>query len=189
MEITLTLHQEESDFIQACIRKERWAQKRLYEDYYSDMMNIALRYAASNDEALDILHEGFIKIFNNLYKYQPGTSISAWMKRIMINSAIDQYRKEKRRRTEDLDSVEYSTATMDPDVLSKMSSKEILDALQRLTPTYRSIFNLYVLEGYSHREISEMMNITESTCRSNLVKARYKLQTILQTMDIKGINK
>jgi RNA polymerase sigma-70 factor (ECF subfamily) len=185
MDITLYLHTNEFDFVQACIKKERWAQKRLYEETYSEMMNLACRYSDNNDDALDILHEAYIKIFNNLYKYVPGTSLSAWMKRIVVNSAIDHYRKEKRRRTDDLKTVEYHSASLDSDAISYLSSKEILLALQQLTPTYRSVFNLYVLEGYSHKEIAKILSITESTCRSNLVKARQKLQHILHTLDIK----
>jgi RNA polymerase sigma factor (sigma-70 family) len=182
MEITLDLHHEESSFVEACINQERWAQKKLYEDNYGVLMPLAMRYAASNDEALDILHEGFIKVFKNIQKYQAGTSLTAWMKRIIINTAIDYYRKEQRRRTEDIDT-EYHLASLDADAISQISSEEILSALQRLTPPYRSIFNLYVIEGYSHKEIADMMGITESTCRSNLVKARCKLKSILLKMD------
>ncbi len=187
MDITLTLQHDESSFVLACIRKERWAQKKLYEDNYSSMMAVALRYADSNDDALDILHEGFIKIFNNIEKYNIGTSLSAWIKRIVVNTSIDFYRKEKRRRTEEL-AGDYQHAVYDVDVISQLSSEEILSALQQLSPSYRSIFNLYVIEGYNHKEISDMMNITESTCRSNLVKARLKLKTILLKMDISNAN-
>jgi RNA polymerase sigma factor (sigma-70 family) len=183
MESIITIFHDEESFIQACIRKERWAQKKLYEDNYSAMMAIAVRYADSNDDALDILHEAFIKIFKNIEKYNIGTSINAWIKRIVVNTSIDYYRKEKRRRTEDIDNEQHHVA-YDADVISQISSEEILHALQLLSPSYRSIFNLYVIEGYTHKEISIMMNITESTCRSNLVKARFKLKTILLGMDI-----
>jgi RNA polymerase sigma factor (sigma-70 family) len=183
MDITLTIYNDEQSFIQACIRKERWAQKKLYEDNYSTMMAVAIRYADTNDDALDILHEGFIKIFKNIEKYQIGTSLNAWIKRIVVNTAIDYYRKEKRRRTESIEN-EQIHATYDADVISQLTSEEILTALQRLSPSYRSIFNLYIIEGYTHKEISMMLNITESTCRSNLVKARLKLKAILLGMDI-----
>ncbi|MBK9735288.1 MAG: RNA polymerase sigma factor [Saprospiraceae bacterium] len=182
----LTLHNDfhETDFIAACLNNERWAQKKLYEDNYASMMALTMRYANCNDDALDILHEGFIKIFKNIGKYQTGSSLQAWMRRIVINTAIDYYRKELRRKVEDLDSA-YYLHTDDADAISTMSSEEILKALQQLSLSYRSVFNLYVIEGYSHREISEMLNITESTCRSNLVKARTKLKQILFSIDIK----
>ncbi|MEO1627947.1 MAG: RNA polymerase sigma factor, partial [Bacteroidota bacterium] len=103
MDIALQLQNQERDFITACIRKERWAQKLLYENHYSKMMGVCLRYSDNREDALDILHEGFIKVFRNIAKYQPGTSLNAWIRRIMVNTAIDFYRKNIRRRTEDLD--------------------------------------------------------------------------------------
>ncbi|MGK0390562.1 MAG: RNA polymerase sigma factor (sigma-70 family), partial [Maribacter sp.] len=93
MEFTLSLKHKEEDFINACIQKERWAQKQLYETYYSKMIGVCLRYARDPDEAKDILHEGFIKVFRHISKYQPGTSLNAWIKRIMVNTCIDYYRK------------------------------------------------------------------------------------------------
>ncbi len=182
MDLTLHIPYQETDFITACINNERWAQKKLYEDNYSSMMALAMRYASTNDDALDILHEGFIKIFKNIDKYQLGSSLQAWMRRIVINSAIDFYRKELRRRSEDLDTA-YHLHTNEPDIISTLSSEEILGALQHLSLSYRSVFNLYVIEGYSHREISELLGITESTCRSNLVKARTRLKNILLGSD------
>ena len=178
MDITLSLQQEEYNLIQACIREERWAQKQLYEDKYSSMMGVCLRYSNNREDALDILHEGFIKVFNNLTKYQPGTSLSAWMRRIMVNTAIDFYRKSIRRRTEDIETA-YDLSTSDPDAISQCTEKEILESIQTLSPAYRSVFNLYVIEGFSHKEIANQLGITESTSRSNLVKARAKLKAIL----------
>ncbi|MEY3051492.1 MAG: hypothetical protein RLY31_1277 [Bacteroidota bacterium] len=178
MDIALTCHPAESDMINACIRRERWAQKLLYEEYYPKMMGVCLRYAGHQDEALDILHEGFIKVFKHLHRYEPGTSLSAWIRRIMVNTAIDHYRKVVRRRTDDID-VALDQPSLDADALSQLSEQEILQAIQELTPAYRAVFNLYIVEGYSHREIADLLQITESTSRSNLVKARLKLQETL----------
>lgn len=180
MSIALPLDYDERGLIQACARQERWAQKLLYEEFYSKMMGICLRYATDEEDALDILHEGFIKVFKNVGKYQPGTSLSAWIRRIMVNTAIDFYRKAIRRRTEDLEQA-FDLSTGDADAVSQCSEKEILEAVQRLSPAYRAVFNLYVIEGYSHKEIAEMLEITESTSRSNLVKARIKLQEQLSS--------
>ncbi len=178
MDIALPVNLEERDLIQACIRKERWAQKLLYEEYYSKMMGVCLRYANNETEALDILHEGFIKVFRHIDKYQTGTSLGAWVRRIMVNTSIDYYRKTIRRRTEDLETA-YDITSSDADAVSQCSEKEILDAVQQLSPAYRAVFNLYVIEGYSHREIADMLDVNESTSRSNLVKARSKLKEIL----------
>lgn len=180
MDIALPLEYDEKNLISACARRERWAQKVLYEEYYSKMMGVCLRYANTEDDALDILHEGFIKVFKYIKKYQPGTSLSAWIRRIMVNTAIDYYRKNIRRRTEDIEQA-FDISSEEADAISQCTEKEILAAVQELSPAYRAVFNLYVLEGYSHKEIAEMLNITESTSRSNLVKARTKLKAMLST--------
>ncbi|HLF62504.1 MAG TPA: sigma-70 family RNA polymerase sigma factor [Saprospiraceae bacterium] len=182
MEVTLKLEYEERDFIQACIARERWAQRKLYEDYYGSLMGLCLRYADNQDDALDILHDGYIKIFRHIARYQPGTSLIAWMRRIMVNTAIDYYRKKTRRRTEDLDAAQ-GVQSMNASVVSNMTTEEILQCIQELSPAYRSVFNLYVIEGYSHKEIADILNITESTSRSNLVKARIKLREMLAVLN------
>lgn len=178
MNIAWALDFSESDFLAALARQERWAQQALYEQHYGKMMGICLRYASSRDEALDLLHESFIKIFQNIHRYQPDTSLGGWMRTIVVNTCIDHHRRNARRRTEDLEETQTFSAG-EPDALSRLSEKEILDAVQRLSPVYRAVFNLYVVEGYSHKEIAEALQITESTSRSNLLKARYKLQEYL----------
>ncbi|HMP30712.1 MAG TPA: RNA polymerase sigma factor [Saprospiraceae bacterium] len=184
MDLTFNTLAAEQTYIQACVNKESWALQKLYEEYYPIMYPTCLRYANNEDDALDILHDGFIKVFNNIDRYQVGTSLGAWIKRIVINTSIDYYRKETKRRTTDLDTVNDVTND-DPDVISQLSAEELLGALQHLAPSYRSVFNLYVIEGYSHRELAEIMGITESTSRSNLVKARTKLKEIISTFYLK----
>lgn len=175
MDFAINLERVEQDFISALSRQERWAQQQLYEQHYSRMMGVCLRYAGSRDEALDLLHEGFIKVFQNIGRYKPGTSLPAWIRTIVVNTCIDYYRKTIRRRTEDLTEARYVSNDV-PDVLSNLTEQEILDAVRDLSPAYRAVFNLYVVEGYSHKEIADALQITESTSRSNLVKARIKLQ-------------
>jgi len=182
MDVTLKLEFDERDFIKACIARERWAQRKLYEDFYGPLMGLCLRYANNQEDAMDILHDGYIKIFRHISRYQPGTSLIAWMRRIMVNTAIDYYRKKTRRRTEDLEAAQ-GVASTDAGVVSNLSTEEILNCIQSLSPAYRSVFNLYVIEGYSHKEIGELLNITESTSRSNLVKARIKLREMLAVLN------
>ena len=158
--------------------KERWAQKQLYEQHYSLLLGVCFRYSNNEEDAKDILHEGFIKILTHIHKYQPGTSLVAWMRRIMVNTAIDYYRMQTRRRTDDLDTA-IEVQSMDSDALSQLTVQEIIKCIQQLSPAYRSVFNLYVVEGYSHKEIADILEITESTSRSNLVKARSKLKELL----------
>jgi RNA polymerase sigma factor (sigma-70 family) len=178
IDLTLQLEYQESDLINACIARERWAQKKLYEDNYGKMMAVCLRYANNQDDALDIMHEGFIKIYKYISKYEIGTSLIAWMRRVMVNTAIDFYRKNARKRADNIDEA-YDLSTDAPDAIAQCSEQDILKAIQKLTPSYRTVFNLYVIEGYSHKEIGIELDITESTSRSNLVKARLKLQNIL----------
>jgi RNA polymerase sigma-70 factor (ECF subfamily) len=180
MDIALPIGNEERDLIKACVRKERWAQKLLYEEYYSKLMSVCLRYANNKHDALDILHEGFIKIFRNIHKYQLGTSLIAWMRRIMVNTSIDYCRKNIRRRTENIEEA-FDISGSEADAISQCTEKEILEAIQKLSTAYRTVFNMYVIEGYSHKEIAVELGITESTSRSNLVKARMKLKTILSS--------
>lgn len=183
MDFVISLQHEERDLIQACINNERWAQKKLYEDHYPMMLPVCLRYANHREDAMDILHEGFIKVFRHIAKYQPGTSLNSWIRRIMVNTAIDYYRKEIRRRTESIENA-YKQTSGGPDVVSQMSAEEILECLQELTPAYRSVFNLYVIEGFPHKDIAEQLSISESTSRSNLVKARVKLRAIMRERGI-----
>jgi len=182
MDRTLHLESEEHGFIQACVAKERWAQRKLYEDYYGVLIGVCLRYANNKDEAMDILHDGFIKIYRNISRYQPGTSLVAWMRRIMVNTAIDYYRKQARRRTEDIDQA-YDVVSRIPGPLSQISTREIMECIQRLSPAYRAVFNLYVIEGYSHKEVADILGITESTSRSNLVKSRIKLKDMMSIQE------
>ena len=178
MDYSICLENDEERFVAALRRGEREAQRVLYETYYSPLMAICQRYSGTDDEAMDLLHESFIKIFGKIGRYESGTALLAWMRRITVNTAIDHYRRSVRRRTEDIERA-YQVSSDAPDVVSACSAQEILAAVQQLPPTYRTIFNLYVIEGYSHKEIAEQLNITDSTSRSNLVKARSKLQKTL----------
>ncbi len=169
---------DEEQVVLACARGERWAQKALYETYFHQLLPICTRYAANSNEAMDMLHEGFIKIFKHINRYQAGTSLGAWMRRLTINTCIDTYRKEVRRRTDDIET-SFDLSTDEADAVSRCGEQEILEAVQQLSPVYRTIFNLYAIEGYSHREIGERLGIAESSSRSNLVKARARLKSVL----------
>ena len=150
----------------------------LYETHYSILMAVCIRYSRTEDEALDLLHEGFIKIFTQLHNYKPDTLLPAWMKQVMVNNCIDQYRKQSRQRTTDIEEASHFQCS-EPDAISQYAEKEILNCIRKLPAAYRTIFNLYVIEGFSHKEIGEKMNITESTSRANLLRARIKLKQAL----------
>lgn len=176
--------EREAFLINGCLNEERWAQKELYESFYGRMMGICLRYSNNSEDARDILNEGFVKVFRYLNRYKVGTSLECWIRRIMINTSIDYYRKEMRHRTDDIENAQHKIAE-EANAESSFSAKEILAVIQELPPCYRAVFNLYAIEGYSHKEVADALGITESTSRSNLVKARAKLKELLKKLDIK----
>lgn len=176
--IAIPLNPSEQELVQACSERQEWAQRRIYEDHYKTMMAVCLRYSNSNEDAFDILHEGFLKVFLNIQSYEPGSLFQAWIRRIMVNTAIDFYRRESRRTTYDLDEARSMTYSKNGPIES-MTVEEVMKAVQQLPPIYRAVFNMFAIEGYSHREIAEHLGITESTSRSNLVKARTKLKEML----------
>jgi RNA polymerase sigma-70 factor (ECF subfamily) len=150
----------------------------LYETHYGRLLGVCLRYSNNSEDARDILNEGFVKVFRFLDRYKIGTSLDGWMRRIMINTSIDFYRKEMRHRSDDLETAQYKISE-DTDIVSNYAAQEILKVIQLLPPAYRAVFNLYAVEGYSHKEVADALGITESTSRSNLVKARVKLKEML----------
>lgn len=171
----------QEELINGCIKGNRLCQKCLYEHFHGRMIAVCMRYTSSLEEAHDILHEGFIKVFNNLHLYQPTHPLESWIKRVMVNTAIDHYRKNKKYAYHvDIDNA-YSCFDHDSlHFVSQLTADEIMQLVQKLSPAYRTVFNLYIVEGYTHREISEMLEISEGTSKSNLAKARDKLKTLLQ---------
>jgi RNA polymerase sigma factor (sigma-70 family) len=179
MGITIGVVSTESELVLACVRKESWAMQKLYEENYGIMYAICLRYTSSKEEAIDLLHDSFLKIFNKIHTYEAGTMLQAWMKRITVNSCIDHFRKESKRYYSDLEEARMiSHSDMSP--LDQLRLEEIMVAIQQLPTAYRAVFNMHIVDGYSHKEISEILHINESTSRSNLVKARQKLKEILR---------
>lgn len=168
----------ENEIVEGCLNGARKFQKLLYERYYGSMMGVCLRYTNDREEARDVLHEGFMKVFKNLHKYARGTNLGAWIRRIMINTAIDHYRKLAKRPN--LVEINHAIHEVDMhDVVADLSAEEILAMVQRLSPAYKMVFNLYVIEGYSHKEVGKRLGISEGTSKSNLAKARAKLQQMI----------
>ncbi|MEZ4777471.1 MAG: sigma-70 family RNA polymerase sigma factor [Bacteroidia bacterium] len=168
----------EDEIIDGCLNGGRKYQKLLYEQFYGSMMVVCMRYTNDREEARDVLHEAFMKVFKNLKKFNRGTNLGAWIRRIMINTAIDHYRKTAKRPN----LVEINQAVHEADsqdVVGDLSAEEILGMVQKLSPAYRTVFNLYVVEGYSHKEVGDLLGISEGTSKSNLAKARAKLQQMV----------
>ena len=136
---------------------------------------VCLPYVYSKEEVEEVVNDGFLKVFNNLSKYDNSRPFKSWFKSIFINTAIDHYRKTLNEPY--LTNIDYIDIANDTeDIVSKISADEILALVQNLSPAYRMVFNLYVIEGYTHREISEALNIGIGTSKSNLRDARKKLQ-------------
>ena len=168
----------EEAIVEGCLQEDRKFQKLLYERYYGAMMTVCLRYSGSREEARDILHEGFIKVFTNLSKFERGTNLGAWIRRIVVNTSIDFYRKSA--KLPDFSEVTPNLTEPDHyDIIANISADEILKLVQSLSPAYRTVFNMYVLEGYPHKEIGQILGISEGTSKSNLSKARMKLQKMV----------
>ena len=141
-------------------------------------MSICLRYASNRDEASEILNDAFMKIFTNLKKFDFGKPFKPWLRKILVNTAINHYHKKQREiHVEDMQNAHNASDT--EKILSGISYQEVISLLQRLPPAYRTVFNLYVIEGYSHEEISNMLNIAIGTSKSNLFKAKEQLKVIL----------
>lgn len=173
-----TTHYSDDAIVEGCLKDDRRFQQLLYEKFYGSMMTVCMRYAGDREEARDVLHEAFIKVYGNLTKFESGTNLGAWIRRIVVNTAIDAYRRSAKVPP----SVEVNTAIHEADskdIISDMSAAEILKLVQSLTPAYRTVFNMYVMDGYSHKEIGEILGVSEGTSKSNLSKARVKLQKLV----------
>lgn len=165
--------------IKGCRRNDREAQKLLYKHYYAYGMSICLRYSKDRDEASTILNDGFMNVFQNIKKFSQERPFKPWLRRILINASINHFKRSLRRaKVTSLDHAD--TLTIEEQSTSAIGYGEVIDMIQKLPLAYRTIFNLYVIEGYKHEEIAEMLGISIGTSKSNLFKAKNKLRKILQ---------
>ncbi|MEO5601730.1 MAG: RNA polymerase sigma factor [Cyclobacteriaceae bacterium] len=164
--------------LERCLHEHRESQKLLYQQYYNYGMSISLRYANNRDEASEILNDAFMKIFGNLRKFDLTKPFKPWLRKILVNTAINHFHKKQR----EVQVEEMKNACNESDtekILSAISYQEIIGLLQKLPPAYRTVFNLYVIEGYTHDEIARFLNIATGTSKSNLFKAKEQLKVIL----------
>jgi len=166
--------------IKGSLRGDEKMQRALYEKYKVQMFRICLRYAIDRSEAEDILQDGFIKIYTDLHQYSFKGPLGGWMRRVMVNAALQHIRKNKRR----LQTAEIKEAihkyTQDHTVYDNLNAQELTNMIQKLPEGYRVVFNLYVVEGYSHKEIAQMLKISESTSKTQLFKAKKALRKMLE---------
>jgi RNA polymerase sigma factor (sigma-70 family) len=177
--------EELTHHLKACGLNSRESQKIIYVSFYGYAMAICDRYTGSQEDAVEILNDGFLKVFREVHHYSPAYadvigSFKGWLRKIMVYTAIDHFRKrQKHQVVTQLDNVVYEMSSIQEDALEKISYEEIIRAVQLLSPGYRAVFNLFVIEGWSHEEIGEKLGISSGTSKSNLSKARRQLQKIL----------
>jgi RNA polymerase sigma factor (sigma-70 family) len=169
----------ESDLILGCIQGNRRMQQELYSRFSPRMYAVCLRFAGNVEEAEDILQEGFIKIFKKIDSFRSEGSFEGWVRRIFVNTAIEHFRRKKYM----LPVTEREETTIEgksTSVLDNLAAKDILALVQDLSPGYRTVFNLYVVEGYTHKEIADMLGISEGTSKSQLSRAKVILQDMVK---------
>lgn len=185
--IYINIHQ---DIIDRCKSGEQKAQFQLYKLYYKAMYNTCLRIVNNNLEAEDIMQESFLKAFEKIHTYRSEVSFGAWLKRIVINHSLDELRKKKIElqsiEETSINPVEDSNENDESDIQAK--AEEIRDKINNLPDGYRVVLSLYLLEGYDHDEISEILNITSSTSRSQCARAKQKLIELLKEKKSEKVN-
>ena len=169
----------DSDLIEGCINGNRQMQYQMYERFAPKMYGVCLRYAGNAADAEDILQEGFIKVFNKIGSFRSEGSFEGWVRRIFVNTAIEHFRK----KTYQQPITDYEENTIEgkyENVLDSMAEKDIIALVQNLSPGYRTVFNMYVIEGYTHKQIAEILGISEGTSKSQLSRAKLILQDMVQ---------
>lgn len=166
----------ESDLIAGCIAGDRLMQEELYNRFAPKMYAVCLRYANNVDDAQDLLQEGFIKVYKNIHRFRAEGSFEGWIRRVFINSSIEHLRKKSAKLVTVSEKEEGTIEDSDISALDSMAEKDIIRLIQELSPGYRTVFNLYVIEGFSHKEIGEQLGISEGTSKSQLARAKSILQ-------------
>lgn len=172
--------QDIQELINGCISGDSLAQKQLYDRFSPKMYGVCLQYSNNPEEAKDILQEGFIKVFRKLKQYKGKGSFEGWVRKIFINTALERFRGKMNVVPMD-EPLEIPTDNLSDKIIAELSAHELLMMIQELSPQYRMVFNLYAIEGYSHIEISRIMEISVGTSKSNLSRARAILQEKIKT--------
>jgi RNA polymerase sigma factor (sigma-70 family) len=174
---------ELANILEGCRRKNRAAQKELYRQFYGYAMSVCLRYCDFEDEAIEVANDAFLKVFLNIQRYDPNMPFKPWFRRILINTALNHIKKKQKLKISTLMDTEYNIPDTE-EILARLGFQELMALVRSLSTAYRTVFNLYVLDGFSHEEISQELGISVGTSKSNLSKARERLrQMILQQME------
>ncbi len=172
--------------LKGCRKKDSRAQEELYRLVAPKMYGVCLQYAGNNDDAKDILQEGFIKVFDKIQQFQGKGSFEGWIRKIIINTAIEKIRFQTLTQNT-FEKIKMDSEVYYDDVIDNLSADELISLIRELSPKYRAVFSMYAIEGYDHKEISDLLGITEGTSKSNLSRARKILQE--KVKDLFGIIK
>lgn len=164
--------------IEGCCEWDRNMQNALYQLFYSYGMSICIRYVESEPEAISVLNDGFLKVFRNIKRYKQDQPFKPWFRRIVVNTAIDYVKSQQRFKIE-MSMEEAKNVPTTEDILSRINYKELMAMVQSLSAAYRTVFNMYVIDGFKHEEIADILGISVSTSKSNLTRARARLQDLL----------
>jgi len=175
----------DQELIEACLRNERKYQEALYRKYADQMYRVAKTYAKDEDEAADVLQDGFINVFRNLHRYKFQGSFEGWIRRIIVNKALEHYRSKKRKEEVIREFSEHQNLSVD-DVLSSIQAQEIVKMVNLLPDKAGMVLKLYAIEGYAHREIADLMGISEGTSKSQLNRARGLLREQINKLHGQG---
>jgi RNA polymerase sigma factor (sigma-70 family) len=175
----------DKNILEACINNDRKAQELLYKQFYGPMMSICIRYTRNEEDAIEVLHNGFLKVYKHAASYDPAkASLYTWIKTIMVNSAIDFIRSRQKFKNNIELTESHDVGIMDNEAIQRMGTTELLKLVQKLPTATQTVFNLYVVEGYNHREIGEILGISDGTSKWHLSEARRQLQQLLLTMHV-----
>lgn len=163
------------DIIKGCVEGKRLAQNELYKRFAGKMYAVCVRYSKDSTEAEDVLQDGFVKVFQNIQHFKSEGSFEGWVRRIMVNTALEKFRKKNHLYPVG-EIFEVAKDLKHEDVENNLHAEELMKIIQKLSPGYRMVFNLYAIEGYSHKEIGEQLGISEGTSKSQLARARAVLQ-------------
>lgn len=170
--------------IDGCKKDDRRAQEKLYRSFYRVMMNLCLRYTKNEGDAMEVLNTGFYKVFKHIHRYDASkATVYTWIRTIIINSCLD-FIKTRHSSLENREPEQAADAQVPPAVIAKMSAAEILELVRQLPPATQAVFNLYIIEGYSHQEIGSLMGISDGTSKWHLSEARKKLKKLLEEQAI-----
>ncbi|MDZ4822893.1 MAG: sigma-70 family RNA polymerase sigma factor [Flavobacteriales bacterium] len=180
--MTLNVQMTDLELAHACIEGRKDTQKKVYAQHARLMMSICLRYARNRQEAEDIFQDGFIKAFERMNQYSGSGPLGGWIRMIMVNTAINHIRaNQKWKHTEDIEAAEKLDGE-DVGALENMSAGELMDLVQRMPTGYKTVFNLFAIEGFAHKEIAEQLGVTENTSKTQFFKARRWLKKQLETI-------